>query len=147
MVAMTLEHLLHFLLCITLNEVTFTVILFMIMTIIWCMVTYYFIRHPIITYRVKSNKSNYQSFCPDRTRHLYNIWLLFLIVVLQVLHESENTQHLDICITIFLCLLTFLLERDFWYNMFRQNPYYSALVLLVILIVSFLNFPSMNIPA
>jgi len=36
----------------TVNEVSFTVILFMIMTIIWCMVTYYFIRHPIIASRV-----------------------------------------------------------------------------------------------
>lgn len=34
------------------NEVTFTIILFMMMTIIWCMVTYYFIRHPIIASRV-----------------------------------------------------------------------------------------------
>jgi cadmium resistance protein CadD (predicted permease) len=34
------------------NEVTFTVILFMIMTIIWCMVTYYFIWHLIIASRV-----------------------------------------------------------------------------------------------
>lgn len=36
----------------TMNEVSFTVILFMVMTIIWCMVTYYFIRHPIIASRV-----------------------------------------------------------------------------------------------
>jgi len=36
----------------TINEVSFTVILFMVMTIIWCMVTYYFIRHPIIASRV-----------------------------------------------------------------------------------------------
>jgi cadmium resistance protein CadD (predicted permease) len=36
----------------TVNEVSITVILFMIMTIIWCVVTYYFIRHPIIASHV-----------------------------------------------------------------------------------------------
>ncbi len=36
----------------TMNEVSFMVILFMVMTLIWCMVTYYFIRHPVIASRV-----------------------------------------------------------------------------------------------
>lgn len=36
----------------TVNEVSFTIILFMVMTIIWCMVTYYFIRHPVIASHV-----------------------------------------------------------------------------------------------
>jgi cadmium resistance protein CadD (predicted permease) len=34
------------------NEVIFTVTLFMIMTIIWCMVTYYIFKHPTIASRV-----------------------------------------------------------------------------------------------
>ena len=36
----------------TVNEIRVMVIMFMIMTIIWCVVTYYFIRHPIIASRV-----------------------------------------------------------------------------------------------
>jgi cadmium resistance protein CadD (predicted permease) len=36
----------------TMNEVFFTVVLFMIMTLVWCVVTYYFIRYPIIASRV-----------------------------------------------------------------------------------------------
>ena len=36
----------------TVNEISVMVIMFMIMTIIWCVVTYYFIRHPIIASRV-----------------------------------------------------------------------------------------------
>ena len=36
----------------TASEVSFTVILFMIMTIVWCVVTYYFSRHPIVVSRV-----------------------------------------------------------------------------------------------
>lgn len=36
----------------TVSEVSFIVILFMIMTIVWCVVTYYFSRHPIVVSRV-----------------------------------------------------------------------------------------------
>ena len=36
----------------TMNEFFFTVVLFMIMTLVWCIVTYYFIRHPAITSRI-----------------------------------------------------------------------------------------------
>jgi cadmium resistance protein CadD (predicted permease) len=38
----------------TMNEVFFTVVLFMIMTLVWCVVTYYFIRYPIIASRVST---------------------------------------------------------------------------------------------
>lgn len=36
----------------TMNEFFFTVVLFMIMTLVWCMVTYYFIMHSAITSRI-----------------------------------------------------------------------------------------------
>lgn len=33
-------------------RIIFTVVLFMIMTLVWCMVTYYFMRHPAIASRI-----------------------------------------------------------------------------------------------
>jgi len=35
------------------SEVTVLIIIFMAMTIVWCVVTYYFVNHPIVTSRVK----------------------------------------------------------------------------------------------